>query len=149
GGIAQKSRSMGLVLHDSDKSVFVSKQIGDSINRRFHTYIKGMKQGVATPKSDEFIALEVHPRYGHNLGRYLQVVKSIAVSESQQQQLDRLEQLERQLLDPVTSATAAIRLEAIGKDGIRILKKGLDSADPEVRFRAAESLAYLDDASSV
>jgi hypothetical protein len=149
GGVALKSRSLGLVLRESDKSVFLSKQIGDAVNRRFHTYIRGQKQGVATPKTDAFIDLEVHPRYKYNLGRYLQVVRSVALFESPQEQLARLELLERQLLDPVTSAQAALRLEAIGPDAQRVLKKGLDSSDSEVRFYAAESLAYLDQSCAV
>jgi hypothetical protein len=41
-------------------------------------------------------------------------------------------------------------LEAIGGDeAIEILKSGADSADPEVRFYAAEALAYLDDTAAV
>jgi hypothetical protein len=149
GGVALKSRSLGLVLRESDKSVFLSKQIGDAVNRRFHTYIRGDKKGVATPKTDAFIELEVHPRYKYNLGRYLQVVRSIALFESQQEQLQRLELLERQLLDPVTSGLAALRLEAIGPDSVRVLKKGLDSSDAEVRFYSAEALAYLDQSDAV
>ena len=145
GGKVLKPRTLGLVLRASDKSVFLSKQIGDALNRRFHTYSKGTKQGVATPKTDAFVELEVHPRYKYNLGRYLQVVRSVPLFETPQQQLARLELLERQLLDPVTSAQAALRLEAIGKEGIRILKKGLEAKDPEVRFYSAESLAYLDE----
>ncbi|HTQ37862.1 MAG TPA: HEAT repeat domain-containing protein [Pirellulales bacterium] len=149
GGVALKSRSLGLVLRESDKSVFLSKQIGDVIDRRFHTYIRGEKQGVATPKTDAFIELEVHPRYKYNLGRYIQVVRSIAVFETPQEQLERLELLERQLLDPVTSGQAALRLEAIGPDAERVLKKGLESSDAEVRFYAAEALAYLDQSCAV
>jgi hypothetical protein len=144
-----KSRPLGLVLRDSDKSIFLSKQIGDVINRRFHTYVRGEKQGVATPKTDAFIQLDIHPRYKYNLGRYLQVVRSVALFESQQEQLERLQLLERQLLDPVTSSQAALRLEAIGPDAVRILKKGVESSDAEVRFYSAESLAYLDQSSAV
>ena len=44
----------------------------------------------------------------------------------------------------MTAETAAIRLEAIGKDAVEILKAGAQSGDPEVRFYAAEALAYLD-----
>jgi hypothetical protein len=62
------------------------------------------------------------------------------------QQLARLERLEQQLMDPFTSARAALRLEAIGKEGIPALRKGLESKDPEVRFYSAEALAYVDDA---
>jgi flagellar basal body P-ring protein FlgI len=149
GGVALRSRPLGLVLRESDKSVFLSKQIGDMINRRFHTYVRGEKQGVATPKTDAFIELEIHPRYKYNLGRYLQVVRSVALFETPQEQIERLQLLERQLLDPVTSAQAALRLEAVGPDAVRVLKKGLDSSDAEVRFFSAESLAYLDQSSAV
>src|SRR5262245_39097761 len=149
GGVELKPRQMALMLKEEDKSVFLSKQLGDAVNRRFHTYIRGVKQGVANPVSDLRIDLEIHPRYKNNLGRYIQVIRSVALSESPQQQLQRLELLERQLQDPVTSSQAAIRLEAIGKDGIRVLKKGLDAKDPEVRFYSAESLAYLDESCCV
>jgi hypothetical protein len=53
--------------------------------------------------------------------------------------------LERQLLDPITSAKSALQLEAIGKDGIDVLRKGLASKNQEVRFYSAEALAYLDE----
>jgi HEAT repeat protein len=53
--------------------------------------------------------------------------------------------LERQLLDPITSATAAVRLEAIGREAVPTLRKGIDASDAEARFYAAEALAYLDE----
>ena len=49
------------------------------------------------------------------------------------------------MTDPLTAATAALRLEAIGKPAIPTLVKGINSTDPEVRCYAAEALAYLDD----
>jgi flagellar basal body P-ring protein FlgI len=146
GARAMRSRNLWLVLKSDRKSVFVSKQIGDALNRRFHTFSHGSKQGVATPRDDEKVEIVLHPRYRHNIPRYLAVVQSIALAETPMQQLARLELLEQQLADPVTSATAALRLEAIGKEGIPALRKGLESSDPEVRFYSAEALAYLDDA---
>jgi hypothetical protein len=145
GGKITKTRTIGLVLKAGEKSVFLSKQIGDSLNKRFHTYHHGSKRGIATPKSDEYIELAHHPRYKHNLPRYIRVIRAVALGESAAQRLDRLQLLERQLLDPVTTANAAIRLEAIGKEAIPTLRKGLESADSEIRFYAAEALAYLDD----
>ncbi len=148
GAHVLKNRNLGLILKDEDKSVFLSKQIGDALNRRFHTYAHGSQQGVATPKTDTFIELQMHPRYKHNLARYMRVIRSVAIRETPNEQIGRLKLLEKQLLDAVTCETAAIRLEAIGKDGIPVLKTGLKSSDPEVRFYAAEALAYLDDAAS-
>jgi flagellar basal body P-ring protein FlgI len=127
------------------RRVKAASQVGDALNRRFHTFTQGSKQGVATPRDDEKIEIVLHPRYRHNIPRYIAVLRSVALRESPTQQLTRLEQLERQLLDPFTSATAALRLEAIGKPGIDVLRKGLASNDAEVRFYSAEALAYLDD----
>ena len=39
-----------------------------------------------------------------------------------------------------------MKLEAIGDEAADTLKKGLESPSPEVRFYAAEALAYLDQA---
>ncbi|NIL98461.1 MAG: hypothetical protein GTO53_11250, partial [Planctomycetales bacterium] len=96
------------------------------------------------PKNDGYVELDLHPRYKDNLDRYLRVVQSIALRESPAERGVRLRLLERQLLDPLTSASAAIRLEAIGREAIDVLKKGLVADNPEVRFYAAEALAYLD-----
>jgi hypothetical protein len=73
------------------------------------------------------------------------VVRSIPLKETPAEQSLRIQLLERQLLDPITAATAALRLEAIGHEGIEALAKGIESGDGEVRFYAAEALAYLDD----
>jgi hypothetical protein len=145
GARALRSRNLWLIVKSDKKSKFVSRQIGDALNRRFHTFSHGSKQGIANPRDDEKIEIVLHPRYRHNIPRYIAVLRSVALVESATQQLSRLEQLERQLLDPFTSATAALRLEAIGKPGIEVLHKGLESSDAEVRFYSAEALAYLDD----
>ena len=108
GGIATKSRPLGLILDHSHQSIRLSQMVAKSVCERFHTYIDGRRMGVATPKTDEYIELAVHPRYKDNIGRYMRVVRSIAVRETPQQRLDRLKLLHDQLLDPVTSETAAM-----------------------------------------
>ena len=140
-----RERSLGLLIRPDEKSFATSKRIGDVLNRRFHSYAHGMQQGVATPKTDEYIDLRLHPRYKYNIPRYMQVVRAVALNENPVEQIGRLKLLEKQLLDSLTCATAAIRLEALGKDGIPVLRTGMKSADPEARFYAAEALAYLDD----
>ncbi|MGI9429457.1 MAG: flagellar basal body P-ring protein FlgI [Bythopirellula sp.] len=150
GGVATKSRNLGLILDHDRQSIRLSQKVGKAINARFHSYIDGQKRGVATPKTDEFIELVLHPRYKDNVSRYMRVVRNIALSESSTQRQARLQLLGTQLLDPVTSATAALRLEAIGGDqAVELLSAGLNSEDPEVRFYAAETLAYLDETISV
>ena len=145
GGTALKSRDIGLFIAPEDKSVRLSAQIGQAINRRFHTFVRGIKQGVANPKSDERIDLKVHPRYKDNIARYIRVVRAIPLKESPSEQTLRMALLERQLLDPITASTASLRLEAIGREAVGALAKGIDSSDAEVRFYAAEALAYLDE----
>jgi len=150
GGIALKSRSLGLVISHQHQSIRMSEQVAAAINHRFYTHIDGRKRGVATPKTEEFIELALHPRYKDNVGRYLRVVRNIPVSESSQILQDRLKLLDHQLADPLTAANAAIRLEAVGDDqAIEILNRALVVNDPEVRFYAAEALAYLDQTTAV
>ena len=148
GGTSQVSRQMGLVLKPDARNVLNSSQIGNVINRRFHIYEGGLKQGVAKPKTDEFVELKLHPRYKDNAERYTRVVRAMALRESPVQQQARIQLLERQLLNPITSSQSALRLEAIGNPAIEILRKGLQSSVEEVRFYSAEALAYLDDRSA-
>jgi len=146
GGVALTSRSLGLVVRSENNSVKTSSLVSAAINDRFHTYDRGAKKGVATPKRDNYVDLAVHSRYKHNLARYMRVVQNIAVTESPRDRIRRMELLEQKLLDPATSSAAALQLEAIGKEAIPYVRRCLRSQDPEVRFYAAEALAYMDDA---
>ena len=150
GGVALKSRPLGLMINHEHESVRTSQDIGAAINRRFHTFINGRRQGVATPKTGEFIDVAVHPRYKENVARYMQVLRNVTINESPTSLQSRILFLEQQLGDPLTAASAAIRLEAIGDDQSReVLRRGLTSPDLEARFYAAEALAYLDETSAV
>ncbi|HWB01256.1 MAG TPA: flagellar basal body P-ring protein FlgI [Pirellulales bacterium] len=148
GGTSATSRELGLVLGNEERNVLTSAQVGTAINRRFHTYEGGIKIGVARPKTDEFIQLKVHPRYKDNIERYVRVIRALPVRETAAQQQARMQLLERQLLDPITAGPAALKLEALGKPAIDALRKGLDSKEDEVRFYAAEALAYLDESAA-
>jgi flagellar basal body P-ring protein FlgI len=153
-GVATKSRQLGLVIstqHASNpKDIRVSQEISRAINRRFYTFANGRKQGVATPKTGEYIDLLIHPRYKDNVARYMEILRSVAVDESASAVQARMMFLEHQLGDPLTAATAAMRLEAIGDDQAKqTLKQGIASNDAEVRFYSAEALAYLDDTAAV
>jgi flagellar basal body P-ring protein FlgI len=150
GGVALKSRSLGLVISRQHQSIRMSEQIAAAINKRFYVHVDGRRQGVAVPKTEEFIELSVHARYKDNVARYMRVTRNIAVDESAKVLQDRLQLLEHQLVDPLTAANAAIRLEAIGSEqACEILTKALKTNDPEVRFYAAEALAYLDQTAAV
>lgn len=145
GGIALKSRPLALVLKNEQRSVFNAAKIETAINRRFHSFEKGVKVGMAKAKDDHYIQLDLHPRYKENVQRYMAVVRAVALRESETERMDRVTLLERQLLDPLSASRAALQLEAMGKPGLEVLQRGLGSRDPEVRFYAAEAMAYLDD----
>jgi flagellar basal body P-ring protein FlgI len=150
GGVCTKSRSLGLVISHQHQSIRVSQEIAHSINRRFFTFVDGRKQGVATPKTNEYIDVTMHPRYRDNIARYMQVLRNVAIDESATTLQSRLLFLEQQLSDPLSSATAAMRLEAIGDEQAKqVLRQGLAANDKEVQFYAAEALAYLDDTNAV
>jgi hypothetical protein len=138
-------RPIGLVVTGENHSLMMSTHVSAAINRRFFAIDEGRKLGAAEPKDDDYIELRINPKYRHNLQRYLRVVRAIAIHESPQQRIERLSRLEPLLLEPISSARAAIRLEAIGREAIPVLTKGLASSDPEVRFRSAEAIAYLEE----
>jgi hypothetical protein len=143
GGQSQITRPLGLAVR-GESSVRQAAAIGAAINARFHRSDRGGQSGVATPKRDNYIELAVHPRYKHYIGRYVSVIGAIAIHETPGERVVRIESLQRRLLEPTTSCRAALQLEAIGDDAVHILLTGLESSSPEVRFYAAEALAYLD-----
>jgi flagellar basal body P-ring protein FlgI len=143
GGRAKTDRSIGLVIREENHSVTLSRMIGDAVNRRFHTFDRGIKKGAATPKRDDFIELEIQPQYRNNLLRYLRVIESLSINESDSKKMARLNRLRDELLEPETSVQAALQLEAIGHEASATLVEGIRAPDPLVRFYAAESLAYL------
>ena len=145
GGIVGKSRKLALIIREEHSSVRTATVVSNAINDRFNTFSRGTKSGVANPTRDNHIELMLHARYRNDIERYLRVVGKIAVEERAEERIARLQVLERMLLEPTTAADAALQLEAVGPDGIPLLLKGVKSADPEVRFYSAETLAYLDD----
>ncbi len=146
GGRSLIDRPIGLVVTGENHSLMTTTHLAAAINRRFYAFDHGKKIGVAEPKDDDYIELKISPVYKNNLARYLRVVQSVAIRETPQQRIDRLDRLERLLLEPVSAPRAAERLEAIGQEAIPVLKKGLQSPNAEVRFYSAEALAYLDEA---
>ncbi len=148
GGIALKSRSLGLVLKPDHQNVLNSSRVANAVNKRFHTFEKGVKVGVAKAQTDKYIELAVHPRYKDNIQRYVQTVRAVALRESPGERMQRMTLLEKQLLDPITASGTALQLEAIGQQGVEVLKKGLKYTNPEVRFYSAEALAYLDESAA-
>ncbi|MFO0903468.1 MAG: flagellar basal body P-ring protein FlgI [Pirellulales bacterium] len=145
GGISHTNRTMGLTIREDHHSIQTAAMVAASINARFHNLdAAGGKSQIANAKRDNFIELQLHPRYELNIGRYFRVIQNIVLREPPKERPERLEVLRRKLLEPTSTERASWQLEAIGKEAIPALKAGLDSPDKEVRFNAAEALAYLD-----
>ena len=143
GSVLAKSRQFGLGIHDEHSSVRTSSMIARAINSRFHHFSRGEKSGVANALRDNQVELSLHPRYKHNFTRFLRVIRYIAVGETPAERTQRLRSLERTLLEPTTAELASLQLEAMGPEAVAILRTGVRSPDPEVRFYASEALAYL------
>jgi hypothetical protein len=149
GGRSMTDRKLGLTIRENAASVRASSMIGNAVNNRFYHYDRGTKQGVAKPLNSNFIELAIPPRYKNNVTRYIKVVRNISVGESLTDRAVRMQQLEAKLMEPTSAYSASLQLEAIGKDAVEVLRKGLQASDAEIRFYAAESLAYLDDEQAI
>jgi len=82
--------------------------------------------------------------YRFNHERFL-IVSSFTPIYNNDPNMPRYRQrLQKMLTDPIDAIQAAMRIEAMGRDiGIPMLKTGLESNHPYVRFVSAEALAYL------
>jgi flagellar basal body P-ring protein FlgI len=146
--VSNVTRDLGLAIREKDASYRVVTLISRAVNNRFYTFDQGVKTGVCTAKRPNFLELSIPANYRHNVYHYIRVVAKIPLREDGVKRAQRLELLEKKLLEPATAASAAVQLEAIGKDAIESLKRGIASSDPEVKFYSAEALAYLDDAAA-
>ena len=143
-------RQLSVAIRSDYRTVRMSTQIAQRIGRRFHDYDDhGIQRPLAEAKSHAHLELLVHERYRENYSRYLQVIRHIRLSESPVEKHLRLQQLTDQVSFGPTAARAALELEAIGTDGIPILKEGLKSPDLEARFYSGEALAYLGNSDGV
>jgi flagellar basal body P-ring protein FlgI len=138
-----------LIINDNRRSVKTAAILESVINQRFH-FADGVNEtGTAKGKTDQYLELKVPRVYHHNQDRYFRVIKLLPIVESPQLRAERLAAWGQELLDPKTAGVAALRLEGQGPTACETLRKGLDSSNPQVRFFAAEALAYLDDPAGV
>ena len=144
------NRDLGIRLREDYKGAKMTIRVAERIGARFAGYDHGIKKPLAKAKTDQTIELIVADRYRENYFRYLQVIRHIRLStETSVDHQLRLQELSTALVRGDSSERAALELEAIGNEAIPILKDGLEANELEARFRAAEALAYLNDASGV
>ncbi len=144
GGTAQVDRPVGLVIRPKYQHVLLSAQFAKAINNRFFFFDGSTRRGIATPREDDFVEVDVLPRYEHNVHRLIAVVRSIPVKRPEGGLQQQLGDLARKLKEPTTAGEAALTLEAIGDDAVPVLVDALQTPNDEIRFYVAEALAYLD-----
>ncbi|WDQ14704.1 flagellar basal body P-ring protein FlgI [Rhodopirellula sp. P2] len=144
GGVVQNDRKIGLVLRPDFQHVKMSAAIAQAINNRFYFFDGSTRRGIAEPIEDDFIQLDVHPRYRNNVARLMAVVRAIGVAPESSSTQVRLTKLGERMKQPSKAADAALQLEGLGEPAIPTLLEAVQSSNPELRFYAAEALAYLD-----
>jgi hypothetical protein len=143
GGRSLLDRPFYLVLGEGKQFARIAQAVAEAINTTFNGDIRGATTDLAVAKTKALVYLTVPAAYRLNMPRYLRVVRLIPLWDAPDKRIAYSRSLEKQLLDPAHSVTAALRLEALGKDSEPSLKLGLKSDHPLVRFCAAEALAYL------
>ncbi len=144
GGVVQNDRKLGLVLRPDFQHVKMSAAIAQAINHRFYFFDGSTRRGIAEPIEDDFIQLDVHPRYRNSVSRLMAVIRAIGVAPESSNTQVRLTELGERMKLPAKAADAALQLEGLGEPAIPTLLDAVQSSNPELRFYAAEALAYLD-----
>ena len=145
----KKTIPFTLVINENRRSVKTSSILEKVVNQRFHFADGVNESGAAKGKTDAHLELKVTRVYHHNQDRYFRVIKLLPIVDSPELAAERLVTWGQELLNPKTAGVAALKLEGQGVTASETLKKGLESPNAQVRFFAAEALAYLDDASGV
>jgi len=144
GGRVKKDVPYNLVVKDDRRSARTVKLVEDVIKERFHQSDGIDQKGMATATmSDNQLILRVPKVYHHNQFRYFQVIQNMALVRNPDLTARRMQAWRQELLDPKTAGKAALKLEGLGPNALPTLKEGLASADPQVKFFAAEAMAYL------
>jgi Flagellar P-ring protein len=144
GKCLMPDRTFTLYLNPDQQYARVAMRVAERINETFHA--PGLSTGTgefAHAVSKNSVTLNVPGAYRLNMARFLRVVRLVPLNEMPAADSAYAKKLATQLLDPSTTITAALRLEALGAQSVSALKVGLHSEIPLVRFAAAESLAYL------
>ncbi|MFM7057051.1 MAG: flagellar basal body P-ring protein FlgI [Planctomycetota bacterium] len=150
GAISKVDRDLTIQLRSDKRGTRNSERVATAVSNRFDRYNKyGQRIKCAEAKDDVRINLKIHSQYVNNFPRYQAVIRNIALNETDVARRMRMEMLAREVLEPETCQLSALQLEAIGEDSIPFLKEALTSESFEVRFYAAQSLAYLGDSSGV
>jgi len=142
GGRVTQPRAYYFLMKPGDQNIRMAATVAERLNATFQGPGSDPTGKVAEAKTRELVLVNVPYGYRNNHLRFLLVARQVPVVPVATDSLYR-RKLEDELLDPATALTAAVKLEALGGDSRRVLRLGLESPSPWVRFAAAEALAYL------
>jgi hypothetical protein len=141
GAKVTRSRPYYVLLNPGSQSPQMAATLAERLNSTFHASAEPRLK-VAEAKNRELILANVPLAYRNNHHRFLLVARQVPLLPPAPNGLYR-KKLEDELLDPSTTLTAAVKLEALGGMSTRSLRVGLESPSPWVRFASAEALMYL------
>ena len=139
-----------LLIKEGRQSVRTAALLQGVVGARFY-YLDGtdQKSVAQAMQSDQVLTLRVPQTYHQNQSRFFQLLQVLPIIDTPDLRAARMAAWGRELLDPRTAGESALKLEAIGPNAIPQLRIGLASSDRDVRYFAAEALAYLNDDSGV
>lgn len=144
GGQVQQDRPIGLAVRKSFVHHKIAAAIADAVSERFFFFDGNSRKGIATATTESQIDLQIPPRYQNSIDRLIAVIDRIAVSPKKRQSQAYLQSLGVEMDSVKTAGEAALKLEALGESAVPILLEKIKSENQEIRFYAAEALAYLD-----
>lgn len=130
------------------KRLMVLDEVTGQLNDKFRPSPTSRGETAKAITKDVVYAQVPHV-YRLNPEHYLRVARFIPLRESMEVQTKYRQRLAQMLLDPERTISAALRLEALGRDSVSFLEPGLKSPYALVRFAAAEALAYLENTGGV
>lgn len=148
GATLQESRRFSFRVKESLRHVATCAAVSRALNDRYSFQDGSQRKGIATSRNDSLISIEIPSKYRWDMQHYTDLLMAVPFLEASEDQTARIASCARRLTEPTAARQAALELEAIGKAGIEALRQGLAQADPELRYYAAYSLAYLDDAAA-
>jgi flagellar basal body P-ring protein FlgI len=141
GAKSKVNQPFFMVLNPDQQRYRMASVVAERINETFHG--PGAVDNIAKQRNADSVVLTIPPQYRNNSTHFFRVVRMIP-TERVDENAEYRRRLESELQEPETTLTASLRLEALGRSSIPVLREGMkNSKYPLVQFAAAEALAYL------
>lgn len=141
GAKSKVAQPFFLVLNPDQQRYRMAGVVAERINETFHG--PGAEDKIAKQRNADSVVLNIPPQYKNNPTHFFRVVRMIPI-ERPDENSDYRRRLENELQEPETTLSASLRLEALGRGSIPVLRDTMkNSKYPLVRFAAGEALAYL------